>query len=115
MTAAAGCRFRPSSAAVSRAGFAFRAPAGFFRSGFGVGNGAVTLRYARGLALYEVHVPAEVADCILLTRSPWQRRSGACTVEVRCFGEKRRRHRVRALPYEQARALVERLLTPPQE
>ncbi len=89
--------------------------AGFFRSGFGVGNGAVTLRYARGLALYEVHVPAEVADCILLTRSPWQRRSGACTVEVRCFGEKRRRHRVRALPYEQARALVERLLTPPQE
>jgi hypothetical protein len=36
-------------------------------------------------------------------------RSGTCTVEVRCFGEKRRRHRVLALPYDQALALVEKL------
>ena len=61
------------------------------------------------MAFYEVHVPLEVADCAILTRSPWQVRSGTCTVELRCFGEKRRRHRVRALPYDQARALVGRL------
>ena len=82
---------------------------GFLQAGFGVGGGAVTLRYSRGLALYQVHLPVEVADCVLLKRSPWQRRAGTCTVEVRCFGEKRRRHRVRALPYEPAAALVERL------
>ena len=82
---------------------------GFLHAGFGVGRGAVTLRYSRGLALYEVHIPAEVADCVILTRSPWQVRSGTCTVEVRCFGEKRRRHRVLALPYDQALALVEKL------
>lgn len=82
---------------------------GYLHAGFGVGRGAVTLRYARGLAMYEVHIPLEVADCAILTRSPWQKRSGTCTVEVRCFGEKRRRHRVRALPYEQAAALIERM------
>ena len=82
---------------------------GFRWSGFGVGGGAVTLRYTRGLALYAVHVPLEVADCAILSRSPFQVRSGTCTVELRCFGEKHRRHRALALPYEQAKALVERL------
>lgn len=81
------------------------------RAGFGVGRGAVVMRYSRGLALYEVHVPVEVADCIILTRSVWQRRSGTCNIELRCFGEKRRRHRVFALPYEQAQALIDRLLS----
>lgn len=83
---------------------------GYARAGFGVSGGAVALRYARGLALYEIHVPCEVADCVIVTRSPWERRSGTCTVQLRCFGEKRRRHRVRALPYEPARMLVERLI-----
>lgn len=83
--------------------------AGFRWSGFGVGSGAVTIRYSRGLALYAVHVPLEVADCVILRRSPFQRRSGTCTVELRCFGEKRRRHRALALPYDQALALVERI------
>ena len=82
---------------------------GFRWSGFGVGGGAVTLRYTRGLALYAVHVPLEVADCAILSRSPFQVRGGTCTVELRCFGEKHRRHRALALPYEQAKALVERL------
>ena len=82
---------------------------GFRWSGFGVGGGAVTLRYTRGLALYAVHVPLEVADCAILSRPPFQVRGGTCTVELRCFGEKHRRHRALALPYEQAKALVERL------
>lgn len=84
--------------------------AGYFRAGFGVGRGAVTMRYSRGLALYEVHVPCEVADCLVITRNLWERRNGTCTVELRCFGEKRRRHRVRALPYEPAAMLARRLL-----
>lgn len=83
--------------------------AGYRWSGFGVGSGAVTIRYSRGLALYAVHVPLEVADCAILKRSPFQRRGGTCTVELRCFGEKHRRHRALALPYDQARALVERI------
>ena len=86
---------------------------GYLRAGFGVSRDAVTIRYSRGLAFYEVHVPLEVADCAILTRSPWQIRSGTCTVELRCFGEKRRRHRVRALPYDQALALVGRLANRP--
>ena len=81
------------------------------RAGFGVGRGAVVMRYSRGLALYEVHVPIEVADCVILTRSIWQRHSGTCNIELRGFGEKRRRHRVFALPYEQAQALIDRLLS----
>ena len=84
--------------------------AGYFRAGFGVGRGAVTMRYPRGLALYEIHVPCEVADCLMITRDPWEQRNGTCTVELRCFGEKRRRHRVRALPYEPAVMLAQRLM-----
>lgn len=82
---------------------------GFRRAAFGVGEEAVILRYSRGLALYEVHIPIEVADCLIVTRSPWQRRSGTCTVELRCYGEKRRRHRVRALPYDAVLHLSGRL------
>lgn len=81
------------------------------RAVFGVADGCVLLRYSRGLALHEIHVPAEVADCVVLKRSPWQCRSGTCTVELRCYGEKRRRHRVYALPYDPARQLVEKLRT----
>lgn len=82
---------------------------GYLHAGFGVSRGAVTLRYTRGFALYEIHVPLEVADCAILTQSIWQKRSGTCTVEMRCFGEKRRRHKVVALPYDQALALMEKL------
>lgn len=56
-----------------------------------------------GLALYAVHVPLEVADCAILSRSPFQVRSGTCTVELRCFGEKHRRHRALALPTSRPR------------
>ena len=87
---------------------------GYLRTGFGVSRDAATIRYSRGLAFYEVHVPLEVADCAILTRSPWQRHTGTCTVELRCFGEKRRRHRVRALPYDQALALIGRLANRPE-
>ena len=79
---------------------------GYFRAGFGVSSRAVTMRYTRGLALYEIHVPREAADCAWIIQAPWQRKSGICTVELRCFGEKRRRHRVRALPVEEARRLA---------
>ena len=81
---------------------------GFAQAGFGVGREAVVIRYPRGLALYEVHVPLEVTDCLIVTQNPFQRRTGTCTLEVRCFGEKRRRHRVRALPYLPLLALIRR-------
>lgn len=82
---------------------------GFFRSGFGVSDRAVTLRYSRGLALYEVQIPIEVADSVRITRSVFQRLHGTCTVEVHTFGEKRRRHRVMELPYLPAAALARKL------
>ncbi len=82
---------------------------GFWRSGFGVSARAVTLRYSRGLALYEVQIPLEVADSIQITRSIFQRFGGTCTVEVHTFGEKRRRHRVMDLPYLPAAALARQL------
>ena len=83
---------------------------GYQRAGFGVSGEAVTMRYSRGLALYEIHVPREVADYIHISQAPWQQSGGTCTVELRCFGEKRRKHRVRALPYAQTRKLVELLI-----
>ena len=49
------------------------------------------------------------ADCLIVTRSPWQRRSGTCQVELLSFGEQRRRHRVRGLPYEPVAFLRDRL------
>lgn len=84
--------------------------AAYSRAGLGVSGRAVTMRYCRGLALYEIHVPREVADCAKITRSPWQMRNGTCTVELRCFGEKQRRHRVTAMPYEASRELLRQLL-----
>lgn len=84
----------------------------YVRAGFGVSEHAVTLRYSRGLALYEIHVPREAADCVRITRFPWQRLNGTCSIELRCFGEKRRKHRVRALPYKEAIRLSEQLIRP---
>ncbi len=75
---------------------------GVKEAGFGADEHSVTVCYPRGLALYRVHLPREVTDCITLTRSPFQKRQGLCTVEVRCYGEKRRRHRVWNIPYEAA-------------
>jgi uncharacterized membrane protein YdbT with pleckstrin-like domain len=83
---------------------------GYQRSGFGVSMDAVTMRYSIGLALYEIHLPRYAADCVRIIQLPWQRRGGTCTVELRCFGEKRKRHRVRALPYTEAKKLVELLV-----
>lgn len=82
---------------------------GYQRAGFGVNEEAVTMRYSIGLALYEIHLPRESADSIRITQMPWQKKGGTCTVELRSFGEKRRRHRVRALPYSEAKRLVELL------
>lgn len=76
---------------------------GFRSAGLGVDVAGVTVRYPRGLALYSVHLPREVVDYITVTQSFWQRRSGTCTVVVRCFGEKKRRHRVWGLSYEKCK------------
>ncbi len=73
---------------------------GWGSAGFGVGEHAVTVRYPRGLALYQVQLPRETVDYMTVTQSVWQRRRGTCTVTVRCFGEKKRRHRVWGLPYD---------------
>ena len=81
---------------------------GFHAAGFGADATAVTVWYPRGLALYRVYLPREVVDDIRLSQSPWQRRRGSCTVTVRCFGEKKRRHRVRGLPYDAVRYEIDR-------
>ncbi len=73
---------------------------GVRQAGFGCGPESVTLCYPRGLALYRVYLPRDVIDCITVTRSWLQRRRGTCTVKVRCFGEKKRTHRVWGLPYD---------------
>ncbi len=73
---------------------------GFGQAGFGYDNGCFTMYYSRGLALYRVYLPQEVTDCVVVTRSCLQRRQGTCSVKVRCFGEKKRTHRVWGLPYD---------------
>lgn len=73
---------------------------GFCGAGFGADEAAVTVWYPRGLAFYRVYLPREAVDHITVTQSVWQRRNGTCTVTVRSFGDKKRRHRVWGLPYE---------------
>ena len=73
---------------------------GFAGAGFGCSETAVSLCYPCGLAWHRVYLPAHVIDCVTITRSPGQRRRGTCSVRVRCFGEKRRTHRVWGLPYD---------------
>lgn len=73
---------------------------GFCGAGFGANEMAVTVWYPRGLAFYRVYLPRETVDHITVTQSVWQRRNGTCTVTVRSFGDKKRRHRVWGLPYE---------------
>lgn len=73
---------------------------GFRSAGFGADDEAVTVWYPRGLALYRVYLPRETVDHITVTQSVWQRCRGTCTVTVRNFGDKKRRHRVWGLPYE---------------
>lgn len=62
-------------------------------------DGMVCLCYPRGLAVHRVCVPMKFVDCVTVTQSPWQRRRGSCTVRVRCFGEKKRVHRLWEMPY----------------
>ncbi len=73
---------------------------GFRSAGFGADEAAVTVWYPRGLAFYRVYLPREAVDHITVTQSIWQRFGGTCTVTVRSFGDKKRRHRVWGLPYE---------------
>ncbi len=73
---------------------------GFCSAGFGADETAVTVWYPRGLAFYRVYLPREAVDHITVTQSVWQHRNGTCTVTVRSFGDKKRRHRVWGLPYE---------------
>lgn len=73
---------------------------GFAQAGFGCGKEGISLCYPRGLALYRVYLQQDVIDCIAVTRSWYQRRRGTCTVKIRCFGEKKRTHRVWGLPYD---------------
>lgn len=75
-------------------------------AGFGMSDSTVALCYPRGLALVRVFLPREVTDCLTVTQTPFQRRRGVCTVQVRCFGEKRRRHRVWGVPYAAVNALL---------
>ncbi len=79
---------------------------GYRSGGFGWDDKAVTVRYPRGLALYQVQMPRDTVDHVTVTQSVWQRRRGLCTVSVRCFGEKKRRHRVWGLPYDAVKQWV---------
>ncbi len=76
---------------------------GFCSAGFGADETAVTAWYPRGLAFYRVYLPRDTVDHISVMQSVWQRRNGTCTVTVRSFGDKKRRHRVWGLPYEAVR------------
>lgn len=67
---------------------------GFFYAGIGIGDGALVMRYPRGLAFYELQLPLSSLDGLIYRQGPFQRRRGVCHVFVRCFGEKQRRHRV---------------------
>ncbi len=79
---------------------------GFFYSGFGIQDGAVVMRYPRGLALYELHLPLTAVDRFSLRQNPFSRRRDRCTLRLLCFGEKRRVHRIWGLH----RTAVETLL-----
>ncbi len=79
---------------------------GFYQAGFGYDSSAVLLCYPRGLALHRVYLPRPVVDCVVITRSRYQRKQGFCTVTVRCFGEKKRTHRVWGLSYATVRELL---------
>ena len=82
---------------------------GYRQAGFGCGGGAVTVSYPYGLALYRVDIPCEVVDSITVTRSCFQRVCGKCTVRIRCYGEKKRLHRVWELPYDAVCREIEKL------
>lgn len=79
---------------------------GFESAGFGMNEDGIIVCYPRGLALYRVQLPREVADRITVTQTLFQRVRGTCTVQVYCFGEKRRRHRVFGLPSQAVQRLL---------
>lgn len=83
---------------------------GWRGAGFGADCRAVTVRYPRGLALYQVHLPCEAVDEVAVTQGFWQRRAGTCTVTVRCFGEKKRRHRVWGMSYDETLAEIKQMV-----
>lgn len=73
---------------------------GFRQAGYGQSDTVTQLHYPRGLALHRVTVLNRAVDCLTVIRNPWQRYRGLCTIRVRCFGEKHRRHTVKGISYE---------------
>jgi len=80
---------------------------GFFYAGIGITDSAVVMRYSRGLALYELHVPLASVDGIVRKQGPFQRKKGTCHVSLLCFGEKQRRHRIFGLETAAVNRLLE--------
>ncbi len=79
---------------------------GYHHAGFGCDGQGISLCYPRGLALYRVYLRRQSVDCLSVTQSRFQHSRGTCTVKVRCFGEKKRVHRVWGLSYEDVRQLA---------
>ncbi len=73
---------------------------GLKQAGFSYSETMVTVCYPQGLALYRVYLPRSAVDAVTVTQSPFQRRRGVCSVRVRCYGEKKRVHRLWGLPHQ---------------
>ena len=79
---------------------------GVKQAGFSYGKEGVVLSYPQGLALYRVYLPYNAVDTVTVTQSPFQRRRRVCSVRVRCYGEKKRVHRLWGLPYGEVKELL---------
>lgn len=64
-----------------------------------------TMRYVKGLALYTAIVRKEKILGVTYRKSPVQRFTGRCTVIVEIWGEKRIRHKIPGLLFEEAEKL----------
>lgn len=68
-------------------------------SGVGVEADALCLRYGRGFHFHRVRMQKQAIGSIRISQSRWQAAHDLCTLHVSEMSRRRRRHRVRSVPY----------------
>jgi len=81
---------------------------GFRRAGIGISEAAVTLRYARIFSFYEIQIPRETADAVILRRPVRPGPKATCSVAVQSYREKQKRHHVYGLPLAETEKLIQK-------
>lgn len=79
----------------------------YYHTGIGVRNGIFTVQYTHGFLFSRISFPVQKLSKVHFRQTPFQKRTGCCTITFYTFGERRQRHVVPNVNLERAKELLE--------